>query len=158
MATFASRSAFPTPTMPLSAHYRGANGNGTHVFTSPTESEFSDTYRDGYVRDSVQDWDEARVGEWLKSINCAQYVEIFRRNNINGENLMEVDKEMLKEIGIKKLGDRVRINEKAKAFRNMVYKRTSKRTINRHSLATLDGNTTLTPPSSGSPRPLHSAR
>ncbi|TKA70986.1 hypothetical protein B0A55_08029, partial [Friedmanniomyces simplex] len=165
MATFASRSAFPTPAYPQSnmptssTHYRGAptNGTGPHVFTSPTESEFSDTYRDG-AREAVQDWDEARVGDWLKSINCGQYVEIFRRNHINGENLMEIDKEMLKEIGIKKLGDRVRINEKAKAFRNMVYKRSSKKAINRHSLAALDGNMTLTPPSSGSPRPLHSAR
>ena len=57
--------------------------NGHGVFTSPTESEFSESYRDG--KESVVDWDEARVAEWLKSISCGQYVEIFRNNNINGE-------------------------------------------------------------------------
>lgn len=199
MTTFAARAQHPaafgggstpasiansTPnTMSTANHYRVPAG----VFTSPTESEFSESYKDPSstsstaLRESVQAWDEARVGDWLRSINCGQYVELFRRNNINGENLMELDKEMLKEMGVKKLGDRVRINEKAKQFRNMVYKRASKRLINRvssssrdiggvgehgltdaeglqHSLATLDGNTTLTPPSSGSPRPLHSAR
>ncbi|KAK5116398.1 hypothetical protein LTR62_007945 [Meristemomyces frigidus] len=184
MTTLAARSGHPTSafagSMATTGHYRtpamlAVNGNGNGVFTSPTESEFSESYRDG-GRDAVQEWDEVRVGDWLRSINCGQYVELFRRNNINGEHLMEVDKEMLKEMGVKRLGDRVRINEKAKAFRHAVYKRTSKRAVNRvseecmsvaaqdvdfasqHSLATLDNNTTLTPPSSGSPRPLHSAR
>ncbi|KAK3698234.1 ATP binding [Vermiconidia calcicola] len=137
--------------------YRIPTANGhPNVFTSPTESEFSESYAD--TPDSVQLWDEARVGDWLRSINCGQYVDIFRRNNINGENLMDMDQATLKEMGIKKIGDRVRIGAQAKVFRSSVYKRTSKRNINRHSLAALDGNTLVTPPSSGSPRPLHSAR
>ena len=186
MTTLASRSQYPTPAfssnMP-STHYRvpataalNSNHTAAGVFTSPTESEFSESYKDS-VRDSVADWDETRVGDWLRSINCGQYVEVFRKNNINGENLMDMDQATLKEMGIKKVGDRVRIGAQAKVFRNNVYKRSSKRSINRvgamrpsevergvaddgvqHSLATLDGNTQLTPPSSGSPRPLHSAR
>ena len=24
-------------------------------------------------------WDEDKVGDWLKRINCAQYVELFKR-------------------------------------------------------------------------------
>ena len=103
--------------------------NSHGVFTSPTESEFSESYRD--APESVQDWDEVRVGDWLKSINCAQYVDLFRKNNINGENLMDMDQAMLKEMGIKKIGDRVRIGAQAKVFRNNVYKRASKRSINR---------------------------
>lgn len=71
------------------------------------------------------------MGDWLKSINCAQYVDLFRKNNINGENLMDMDQAMLKEMGIKKIGDRVRIGAQAKVFRNNVYKRASKRSINR---------------------------
>ncbi|TKA32773.1 hypothetical protein B0A50_00998 [Salinomyces thailandicus] len=171
MAALASRSPYPIPafsssTMPSSSHYRvpapsglsSSNGPGTAgVFTSPTESEFSESYKEG-ARDSVADWDEARVGDWLRSLNCGQYVELFRKNNINGENLMDMDQAMLKEMGIKRVGDRVRIGAQAKVFRNRVYRRSNKRVINRHSLATLDGNTQLTPPSSGSPRPLHSAR
>ncbi|OQO08316.1 hypothetical protein B0A48_06186 [Cryoendolithus antarcticus] len=131
------------------AHYRAppsaapaTNGTNHNVFTSPTESEFSESYRES-TGEAVQDWDEVRVGEWLKSIDCAHYVDLFRRNNINGENLMDIDLMMLKEIGVKKLGDR---------------KRASKRVMNRQSLATLDGNSQLTPPSSASPRHMHSAR
>lgn len=138
MATLASRSPYPAPSHSsnmTTGHYRvpnatAINGNAhAGVFTSPTESEFSESYRD--TRDSVLDWDEVRVGDWLRSINCGQYVDIFRRNNINGENLMDIDQATLKEMGIKKIGDRVRIGAQAKVFRSNVYKRTSKRHINR---------------------------
>ena len=142
MTTLASRSPYPAPSHSgnMSAgHYRiptatAINGGAAHanVFTSPTESEFSESYKD--AKDSVQDWDEVRVGDWLRSINCGQYVDIFRRNNINGENLMDMDQATLKEMGIKKIGDRVRIGAQAKVFRNNVYKRTSKRSINRVSI------------------------
>jgi len=71
------------------------------------------------------------VGDWLQSIGCGQYVDVFRRNNINGENLMDMDQQMLKEMGIKKIGDRVRIGAQAKVFRNNVYKKASKKSINR---------------------------
>ena len=113
------------PLAPPAPH--GVNGHG--VFTSPTESEFSESYKE--AKESILDWDESRVGDWLKSINCAQYVEIFRKNNITGENLMDLDQATLKEMGIKKIGDRVRINTHAKVFRSNVYKRTSKRVMNR---------------------------
>lgn len=124
---------YSAPTLSANAaigQYRVAGAvNGHGVFTSPTESEFSETYRDG--KESVLEWDELRVGEWLRSVNCAQYVDIFRRNNINGEYLMDMDQATLKEMGIMKIGDRVRIANGAKLFRNSVYKRTSKRNLNR---------------------------
>ncbi|KAF9633838.1 hypothetical protein BFW01_g4732 [Lasiodiplodia theobromae] len=133
-------------------HTSAAAHNGTR-FASPTESEFSETFD---APGSVKNWDEERVGEWLKSINCAQYVQLFKENNINGEVLMEMDQTQLKEMGIKKIGDRVRIGSQAKLFRNKEYRK-SKRNSNRESLALLD-SASYTPPSSGSPRPLHSAR
>jgi mitogen-activated protein kinase kinase kinase len=102
-------------------------------------------------------WDEDKVGDWLKRINCGHYVELFKVNHINGENLMEMDQTHLKDMGIKKVGDRVRIGSQAKQLRNKEYKKASRRTSNRQSLATLD-NAAYTPPSSGSPRPLYSAR
>ena len=136
MATTAARSPYPAPayssTAATSNHYRvppSAALAGHGVFTSPTESEFSESYKE--ARDSVQDWDEVRVTDWLRSIGCGQYADVFRKNNINGENLMDMDQATLKEMGIKKIGDRVRIGTQAKVFRNNVYKRTSKRTINR---------------------------
>ena len=144
MATLASRSPYAAPSfansmpptqyrVPAPAMLGGNHPTAAGVFTSPTESEFSESYKDS-ARDSVQEWDEARVGDWLRSINCGQYVELFRRHNINGENLLDMDQATLKEMGIKKVGDRVRIGAQAKVFRNNVYKQTSKRTINRVSL------------------------
>ncbi|KAF1820894.1 Pkinase-domain-containing protein [Dissoconium aciculare CBS 342.82] len=126
MAAIATRSAYPAGGMTIGMpgnHFRTApNANaglGHGVFTSPTESEFSDSYRSGL--DAVQDWDESRVCDWLASINCGQYVDIFRKNNITGENLLEMDQAILKEMGIKKIGDRVRISSHAKRFRNASY-------------------------------------
>jgi mitogen-activated protein kinase kinase kinase len=55
----------------------------------------------------------------------------FLGNNINGENLMEMDQTHLKDMGIKKVGDRVRIGSQAKQLRNKEYKKASKRTSNR---------------------------
>ena len=142
MTSLASRQPYPAALgsagmAPSAAHYRvppsatpAASGTNHNLFTSPTESEFSESYRDN-AAESVQDWDEARVGDWLKSIGCGQYVDVFRRNNINGENLMDMDQQMLKEMGIKKIGDRVRIGAQAKVFRNNVYKKASKKSINR---------------------------
>lgn len=126
MATLASRYPAPAQSNGMTAHYRIPPPN-SGVFSSPTESEFS--YKDG--KESVLDWDEARVAEWLRSIDCSEYVDIFKKNNINGENLMDMDQATLKEMGVKKVGDRVRIGTQAKVFRNNVYKRTSKRNINR---------------------------
>jgi mitogen-activated protein kinase kinase kinase len=91
-------------------------------------------------------WDEDKVADWLKRINCSQYVELFKRkyvislhwcilttadNHINGENLMEMDQTHLKDMGIKKVGDRVRIGSQAKQLRNKEYKKASRRTSNR---------------------------
>jgi mitogen-activated protein kinase kinase kinase len=76
-------------------------------------------------------WDEERVAEWLRSINCSQYVSLFLKNNITGSNLMELDAASLKEMGILKMGDRKRIEAQAKKFRASEYKRISKRVTNR---------------------------
>jgi len=70
---------------------------------------------------------------------------------------MDLDQITLKELGVNKVGDRVRINSQAKQFRLSTAKKTSQRTINRYSLAMLD-NTASIPHSASSPRALHSAR
>lgn len=52
-----------------------------------------------------------------------------------------MDQATLKEMGVNKVGDRVRMAAQAKQFRNSCYQRASKRTVNRQSLALLDNNT-----------------
>jgi mitogen-activated protein kinase kinase kinase len=79
--------------------------------TSPLAIPFS-----GNV-DLVQQWDEAMVGEWLKSVNCGKYRQIFASNNINGDALLDCDQNILKEVGVTKVGDRIRIMVAVKALR-----------------------------------------
>lgn len=137
-----SQASYPssrrTPALPTS----------NQSFASPTESEFSDA--DG--PDSVKNWDEDRVCEYLRSVKCGEYEKLFRKNHINGENLLEMDKEVLKEMGIDKVGDRVRLFLGIKKLRTRAYANQKKR--NRDSFGGLDLQYT---PSSGSPRPLNSA-
>ena len=108
-------------------------------FASPTESEFSDA--DG--PDSVKNWDEDKVCEYLRSVKCGEYEKIFRKNHINGENLLEMDKEVLKEMGIEKVGDRVRLFLGIKKLRTRAYANQKKR--NRVCLAHCHSATTTSP-------------
>ncbi|KAI9836738.1 MAG: ATP binding [Sclerophora amabilis] len=170
MAMVAAKVPYPAPSgmpassQPSSAHHPAAlpnprsqpttsSSSSNHPnFASPTESEFSDVF-DG--PDSVRSWDEKRVGEWLRSINCGQYEQLFRSNHFNGDNLLECDQAVLKELGIKKIGDRVRIFVAIKGLRNKAYAKQRKR--NRESFAALE-NAAYTPPSSDSPRPSNPMR
>ena len=67
--------------------------------------------------DFVQQWDETTVGEWLKSVNCGKYRAVFAANNINGDALLDCDQTILKEVGVTKVGDRIRIMVAVKALR-----------------------------------------
>lgn len=95
------------------------------AYASPTESEFSDV--DGNGPDSVKNWDEDKVCEYLRSVKCGEYEKLFRKNHINGENLLEMDKEVLKEMGIEKVGDRVRLFLGIKKLRTKAYANQKKR-------------------------------
>ncbi|KKA30634.1 hypothetical protein TD95_005037 [Thielaviopsis punctulata] len=90
---------------------------------SPTDSEFSD----GDSPDLVKNWDEDRVCEYLRSVRCGEYEKVFRKHHINGENLLEIDKEVLKEIGVEKVGDRVRLFLSIKKLRTKSYTTQKKR-------------------------------
>lgn len=76
MAMLASKSAYPAP-HGGSTYRSQASDVQSHAtsFASPTESDFSESYD---RQDSILDWDDKRVAEWLKSINAGQYIELFR--------------------------------------------------------------------------------
>lgn len=84
--------------------------------------------------------------EWLRSIGCQKYDSVFESgffssshpeewgrgggeklltkcpgNNITGETLLECDHSALKELGITKVGDRVRIFVAIKALRTKAF-------------------------------------
>jgi mitogen-activated protein kinase kinase kinase len=92
-------------------------------FASPTESEFSDVEGP----ESAKNWSEERVCDWLRTINCGEYEKLFKKNNINGENLLEMDKAVLQEMGIEKIGDRVRLFLGIKKLRTKAYANQKKR-------------------------------
>lgn len=117
-----SASAAPTPALQSSRRVPAAVSSSL-TFTSPTESEFTDI--DG--PESAKNWDEEQVCDWLRSVNCGDYEKIFRKNNINGENLLEMDKAVLQEMGIDKIGDRVRLFLGIKKLRTKAYANQKKR-------------------------------
>ncbi|KAK2021605.1 Pkinase-domain-containing protein [Colletotrichum zoysiae] len=122
--------------------------NQPAAYASPTESEFSESDSP----DAVKNWDEDKVCEYLRSVKCGEYEKLFRKNHINGENLLELDKDVLKEMGIEKVGDRVRLFLGIKKLRTKAYANQKKR--NRDSFGGLDQ---FTPSSGGSPRPSASS-
>lgn len=95
--------------------------------------------------------------EWLRTIGCQKYDTVFEseflffsfnfwcflificpppverreadllENNITGETLLECDQSVLKELGITKVGDRVRIFVAVKALRARVFGNGKKR-------------------------------
>lgn len=120
MSAATSRDPQAPHTMSSYRHQAAANSSYNTDFASPTDSEFSVGYDEP---DYVRNWDYQRVAEWLRSINAGQYIELFRRNDITGANLIDLDSSLLKDMGIKKIGDRVRIGAQAKKFRYNEYQR-----------------------------------
>ncbi|EEU43263.1 uncharacterized protein NECHADRAFT_95571 [Fusarium vanettenii 77-13-4] len=161
MAMLASKSSFPaglgaTPLAPAPPQTvmvppprRAPTMPTAGAYGSPTESEFSEHD----PSESVKNWDEDKVCEYLRSVKCGDYEKIFRKNHINGENLLEMDKEVLKEMGVEKVGDRVRLFLSIKKLRTRAYANEKKR--NRDSFGGLDIH--ITAPG-GSPRPPNTSR
>lgn len=59
---------------------------------------------------SVDEWSVGNVGQWLRSKGFSRYVSAFQEHDIDGEVLLELTMEELKEdIGVNSLGDRKRI-------------------------------------------------
>ena len=64
------------------------------------------------------EWTCDEVGEWLDFINMGQYKESFLENDIQGMHLSELGKEDLSELGVKKLGHRLTIDDAIGKLRN----------------------------------------
>lgn len=71
----------------------------------------------GGLSGAVRNWDKSTVREWLETLKCGQYMKLFEENHITGDILLECDQRALKEMGIKKVGDRIRIDQALKALR-----------------------------------------
>lgn len=78
-------------------------------------------FGDDHTTDTIMRWSEDNVAEFLHCIKCGEFEDLFRENNINGENILELDKDMLGEMGIERIGDRVRLGLAIKKLRNSAY-------------------------------------
>ncbi|KAA8643087.1 hypothetical protein EYZ11_006187 [Aspergillus tanneri] len=143
----------PTSQTPTTSYHTGPQKTAVFskppdggLFTSPTESEFSGGHD---PLDAVRSWDEKQVVAWLHSINCGQYEPLFRANNFNGSNLIECDQKILQEMGVKKIGDRVRIFVAIKQLRNKSAANRKQRNINQ--LASWEASTYTSPTESSRP-------
>ncbi|KAK9468293.1 kinase-like domain-containing protein [Lipomyces arxii] len=85
---------------------------------SPTATIFMDPQSSV---DDIRHWTESKVGEWLASVNCGKYTRLFEENHINGEALLEVDQDVVRELGVTKVGDRVRLFVAIKSLRTKAY-------------------------------------
>lgn len=57
----------------------------------------------------VRLWGRSEVDSFLDHYKCKTYAEMFHRNDIDGKVLLDLDMSSLKEIGISRIGDRVKL-------------------------------------------------
>ena len=57
----------------------------------------------------VRQWGRSEIAAFLNMYKCEQYITLFHQNDIDGKVLLDLDMSSLKEIGINKIGDRVKL-------------------------------------------------
>ncbi|KAJ1891718.1 ATP binding, partial [Kickxella alabastrina] len=65
----------------------------------------------------VNQWSESRVCKWVREQGFTKYEASFRENMINGEALVELDYNLLKDLSVRTVGERVRLNLAIKRLR-----------------------------------------
>ncbi|RKP06052.1 kinase-like domain-containing protein [Thamnocephalis sphaerospora] len=57
----------------------------------------------------IRAWSEQRVASWLAENQFGHYADAFIENDVNGEVLVELNNTLLKELGVRTVGERVKI-------------------------------------------------
>jgi len=135
---FPSPSTQSNPSSPTFPHRESLSLNGSGLSLSmrpsppigpnPGLSSFSPTIErrgpsggagsaSGTGPGAVQGWDDEHVASWLGQVGAGQHAELFAKNDIRGGVLLDVDQSALKEMGIRSVGDRVRIAVAIKQLR-----------------------------------------
>jgi mitogen-activated protein kinase kinase kinase len=70
----------------------------------------SPKYQPRQSSSDILGWNEKQVGEWLVTAGFGRYATYFSSNNITGETLLECSPEILRQLGVSKVGDRVKLN------------------------------------------------
>ncbi|CAG8515736.1 6271_t:CDS:10 [Ambispora gerdemannii] len=85
----------------------------TQISLTPMGSPIFDAR---YTFESVRIWKIEQVNHWLQDNNFKEYEQLFCENDITGDVLLELDHQILKELNIKKISERVRILVAVKAL------------------------------------------
>ncbi|XP_029461657.1 neurabin-1-like [Rhinatrema bivittatum] len=67
----------------------------------------------------ISDWTVQQVCQWLIGMNMEQYITEFTTKNIDGQQLMLLDSDKLKTLGVSSQNDRALIKKKIKEIRKM---------------------------------------
>ncbi|XP_030065060.1 neurabin-1 [Microcaecilia unicolor] len=67
----------------------------------------------------ISDWTVQQVCQWLIGMNMEQYIAEFTTKNIDGQQLMLLDSDKLKTLGVSSQSDRAMIKKKIKEIRKM---------------------------------------
>lgn len=62
--------------------------------------------------EAVRDWNVDQVSFWLEKVNCAQWVQTFKGNEITGDVLLDLGLAGLRELGIESLSQRIDLYRK----------------------------------------------
>ncbi|CAH7683566.1 sterile alpha motif/pointed domain-containing protein, partial [Phakopsora pachyrhizi] len=54
-------------------------------------------------------WEDEHVAKWLSDIKLSHLAPLFAENDIVGDVLLDVDQSALREMGISKVGERVKV-------------------------------------------------
>jgi len=60
---------------------------------------------------NVELWSTGEVGVWLDAIGLGEYKAVFAENCIEGETLISLSKADVKELGVEKVGHRVKLDK-----------------------------------------------
>ncbi|XP_058048130.1 WD repeat, SAM and U-box domain-containing protein 1 isoform X2 [Ahaetulla prasina] len=105
------------PDMPLFA--TGSMDKCVHIWQLEPEQLFTGSPLIRESKISVDNWTEEDVSVWLQTHNLQDLVEIFKRNNIDGKELLNLTKESLTDdLKIESLGLRSKVLRNIEELRN----------------------------------------
>lgn len=94
----------------LGIHTSGSGGGGAAASTGTGANTTRATK-------PVHTWEQSDIRSWLEDLKCGEYYTNFKNNDITGDLLLECDQSVLKQLGINKIGDRIRIHQSLRALR-----------------------------------------
>jgi mitogen-activated protein kinase kinase kinase len=101
----------------------------------------------------VKSWGEDEINQFLSIFNCSHHAAAFQRNDIDGKCILDLDTNNLKEIGVVKIGERIKIHNGIKDLRKRAANSNQHAQLRSTSRIELRLNGAATPPLDNVPSP-----